>query len=89
MRNLPSTFASLNVRDFVKGFILAVLVPALLAIQQSLTAGELTINWRALGITAAASFIGYLIKNFFTNDVPAAVATIEKAEAKQMAIVRA
>lgn len=88
MRNLPSTFASLNVRDFVKGFILAVLVPALLAIQQSLSAGELTINWRALGITAAASFIGYLIKNFFTNDVPAAVATIEKAEAKQMAIVR-
>ena len=89
MKNLPSNFASLNIKDFLKGLVLAVIVPALLAIQQSLAAGELTINWKALGITAAASFIGYLIKNFFTNDVPAAVATIEKAEAKQMEIIRA
>lgn len=89
MKNLPSNFASLNIKDFLKGLVLAVLVPALLAIQQSLSAGELTINWKALGITAAASFIGYLIKNFFTNDVPAAVATVQKAEELKMQDARA
>ena len=88
MKNLPSNFASLNIKDFLKGFVLAVIVPALLAIQQSLSAGELVINWKALGITAAASFIGYLIKNFFTNDVPAAVATVQQAEQKQMEKIR-
>ena len=82
MLQLPSTFASLNIRDFLKGIVLAVLVPALLAIQQSLQAGELTINWRALGIAAVAAFIGYLIKNFFTNDIPAAEKTIAEAQAK-------
>ena len=88
MKNLPSNFASLNIKDFLKGFVLAVIVPALLAIQQSLAAGELTINWKALSITAVASFIGYLIKNFFTNDVPAAVATVKQSEQKQMEKLR-
>ena len=89
MKNLPSTFASLNIRDFLKGFVIAVIVPALLAIQQSLAAGEITINWKALGITAIAAFIGYLIKNFFTNDVPAAVETVQKAEEIKMKNERA
>ena len=88
MKNLPSNFASLDIRDFLKGLVMAVIVPALLAIQQSLTAGELTINWKALGITAVASFIGYLIKNFFTNSVPAAIVTVQKAEEKKLEIVK-
>ena len=82
MRNLPSTFASLNIRDLLKGFVMAVIVPALLAIQQSLVAGELTINWKALGITAVVSFIGYLIKNFFTDDTKVAQKIILEAEIK-------
>ena len=89
MKNLPSNFATLDIRDFLKGFVLAVIVPALLAIQQSLSAGVLTMNWKALATAAVASFIGYLIKNYFTNSVPAAVATIQKAEEKQMDNLRA
>ena len=89
MKNLPSNFASLNIKDFLKGFVLAVIVPALLAIQQSLSAGVLTMNWKALGTAAVAAFIGYLIKNFFTNDVPAAVVTVQKAEELKMKNERA
>ena len=81
---LPSTFGSLKLRDFLKGLVMAVIVPALLAIQQSLAAGELTINWKSLGITAVASFIGYLVKNLFTNDVPVAEKIIQEAQAKVM-----
>jgi hypothetical protein len=88
MNKLPSTFGTLNIRDFVKGFVLAVIVPALLAVQQSLASGELTIDWKALGITSLASFIGYLLKNYFTNDVAAAVKIVEEAEQKQVTQAR-
>ena len=76
---------SLTSRDFWKGVIMAVVVPFLLAIQESLAAGELTFNWKALGLTALASFVGYILKNFLTNDVPAAEATIQEAQQKAIA----
>lgn len=79
---LPSTFLSLNARDFLKGLVLAVIVPALLTIQQSL--GEPPIKWKLIGTTALVTFIGYMIKNLFTNDVPAAEKTIAEAQAKAL-----
>ena len=87
MLKLPSDLYSVGIKDFLKGAVMAVIVPALLAIQQSLSAGVLTVNWKALGVAAMASFIGYLIKNFFTNSVPAAVETVQKAQEKQISII--
>ena len=84
MQQLPSTFGSLKLRDLLKGLVMAVIVPALLAIQQSLLAGELVINWRVLGTAAIASFIGYLIKNVFTNDVPVAEEILKEAQVKAL-----
>lgn len=55
---------SLKWRDIVRGFILAVLTPALLIIQQSLEAGSLTFNWHQIGMAAVAGGGAYLIKNF-------------------------
>jgi hypothetical protein len=80
--NLPSTFLSLNIRDFFKGAALAVIIPGLVTIQQALM--NPPINWKAIGITALATFIGYLIKNLFTDTNAAAVKTIQAAEQKQI-----
>lgn len=55
---------SLKWRDVVRGFILAVLTPSLLIIQQSLEAGSLTFNWHQIGMAAVAGGGAYLIKNF-------------------------
>lgn len=55
---------SLKWRDIVRGFILAVLTPALLIIQQSLEAGSLTFNWHQIGMAAVAGGGAYLLKNF-------------------------
>lgn len=55
---------SLKWRDIVRGFILAVLTPALLIIQQSLEVGSLTFNWHQIGMAAVAGGGAYLIKNF-------------------------
>lgn len=79
---LKSNAYSLNIKDFVKGALLAVIVPALLAIQQQLQ--NPPINWKAIGIAAIATFIGYLLKNFLTDGVAEAQGTI--ADAQQNAI---
>lgn len=61
-----SGFMSLNWNDFGKGLLMAVLTPVLFLVQQSVDAGTLVFNWKALGIAAVAGGVGYLIKNFFT-----------------------
>ncbi|SRR6188768_1849792 len=55
---------SLNWQDIWKGLKMAVILPALTTIYTSLEAGKLDFDWKAIGMTAALGFIGYLIKNF-------------------------
>lgn len=55
---------SLNLSDFWKGLILAVVVPVLKVIMDTINTGELTFNWGAIGRLALAAILGYLLKNF-------------------------
>jgi hypothetical protein len=72
---------SLKLRDFLKGALMAVLVPCLLIVQQSLDKGEFTFNWKAIGMTAVGAFISYLLKNFLDRPkVVITTATNEKAD---------
>lgn len=57
---------SLNLTDVLKGLIMAVLVPVITIIMDSINQGSLTFNWKQIGIAALGGFIGYLIKNFLT-----------------------
>ncbi len=66
MEDQNSGFLSLNWNDFGKGLLMAVLTPVLVLVQQSVDAGTLVFNWKALGIAAVAGGVGYLIKNLFT-----------------------
>lgn len=75
---MKSTFLTLTARDFIKGLIMATLVPVLTIIQQSVTAGDLVFNWKSIGIAAIAGFVGYLLKNLFTDSTKEAVKTLEK-----------
>lgn len=75
---MKSTLWTLNTRDFIKGLVMAVLVPVFVIIQQSLSAGDLVFNWKAIGIAALSAFIAYIIKNLFTDDTKEAVKTLEK-----------
>jgi len=63
-----SKLFSLNNKDFLKGLVLAVLVPAVTIIQQSLDSGTLVLNWKAILIASISGFLAYLIKNFLTTD---------------------
>ena len=62
-----SNFLSLDFKDILKGFLMAILTPAIVLIQQSIEAGVFVIDWKVLGLSALGGGIGYLIKNFFTQ----------------------
>lgn len=62
-----SDFLTLGWRDYARGLIMAVLVPVLTIIQQSLEAGNLVFNWNAILIAAVSGLTAYLLKNFFTQ----------------------
>jgi len=57
---------TLNFRDIVKGLVVAVILPVLNVIYQSIEAGSFEFDWKRIGLLAAGGLIAYLIKNFFT-----------------------
>lgn len=83
---MKSTQFSLSSMDLVKGLVMAALVPALVIIQQSVTAGSLIFDWKAIATSAIGGFIAYLLKNFFTDDIAVAQKTLVEAREKETAV---
>lgn len=75
---MKSTLYSVNWRDVIKGLVVAILTPVFVIIQQSITAGSLVFDWKAIAIAAVGGLLAYLTKNFFTDTTKAAVQTLEK-----------
>lgn len=61
-----SNFLNLNFSDLLKGILMAILVPAVTIIQESLNAGVMTFNWKSIAIASLSGGLAYLLKNFFT-----------------------
>lgn len=61
-----SKAGSLNWKDAGKGLIVAVISPVFTVMLQSLNAGTLTFDWKAIGIVALSACLAYLSKNFFS-----------------------
>lgn len=64
---MNSKFLKLNLLDFLKGLLMAILVPALIVIQTSFEAGQLTLDWKVIVTTSLAGGIGYLLKNLLSG----------------------
>ena len=62
-----STFLNLNSSDFIKGLIMAVLSSVITVVYQTVEAGSLTFDWKAIGTMALTSALAYIMKNLFTN----------------------
>lgn len=76
-KTITSKQFTLQARDWVKGALMAALTPALVIIQQSIDAGIWTFNWKVIGMSAAAGFMAYLMKNFLE---PSKVVEVKKLE---------
>jgi len=57
---------TINFRDILKGLSVAVILPVLNVIYQSIEAGSFEFDWKRIGLLAAGGLIAYLIKNFLT-----------------------
>ena len=62
-----STIFNLNIQDLAKGLILTVLTSVLTIVYNTVSAGSLTFDWQAIGLTALTSGLAYLMKNLLTN----------------------
>lgn len=62
-----STFLNLNIEDLGKGLIITVLTSVLTIVYNTVSAGSLTFDWNAIGLTALTSGLAYLMKNLLTN----------------------
>lgn len=61
-----SKFLSLNVNDFLKGLVMAVLGAVFAIIKTTVEAGSLNFDWPTIGKYALAAAITYLTKNLLT-----------------------
>jgi hypothetical protein len=62
-----STFLNLNIKDLAKGLIVTMLTSVLTIAYNTVNAGSLTFDWKAIGLTALTSGLAYLMKNLLTN----------------------
>lgn len=62
-----STFLNLNVQDLTKGLIVTMLTSVLTIAYNTVSAGSLTFDWKAIGLAALTSGLAYLMKNLLTN----------------------
>jgi hypothetical protein len=62
-----STFLNLNSSDFIKGLLMAVLSSVITVVYQTVEAGSLVFDWKAIGTMAITSALAYIMKNLFTN----------------------
>lgn len=70
----------LQLRDFVIGAIMAVVASLVPLIEASVSAGELTFNWKLIGLTALGAFTAYIGKKFLeTPKVTTVYKTNDKA----------
>lgn len=62
-----SGFFKLNVHDFLKGLIMAVLAAVFAIIKTSIEDGSFKFDWPTIGKYALVAAATYLTKNLFTN----------------------
>ena len=65
---MKSKLYRINIYDFIKGLIIAILTPMLLEMQSYLSTGKLDIKIESIFAVGFSGLIAYLIKNFFTNN---------------------
>jgi hypothetical protein len=55
---------NLNVSDWVRGLIVAVVTGPITILLDSLNAGSLTFDWKKIGTVALAAGLSYILKNW-------------------------
>ena len=67
---MKSKFLSLNIKDFFKGLIVAILSAVITFAYETLQTGDLFTpeSLKKMGLVALATLFSYLLKNLFSNN---------------------
>ncbi len=65
---MKSGFAKLNIEDFFKGLIVAVLSALVTFLYNTMDSGEVVLNWKMITTTSLTAALAYIIKNYLSND---------------------
>lgn len=57
---------SLNLSDWWKGLLMAILVPVIAVISDSISRGSLNFDWHLILVSAIGGLLAYLTKNWLT-----------------------
>jgi len=64
---MKSCFGKLNVQDFFRGLIIAVLTAIVTFLYTTMESGELVFNWKQIATTSLTAALAYIIKNYLSN----------------------
>jgi len=64
---MKSGFGKLNVQDFFRGLIIAVLTALVTFLYNTMELGELVFNWKQIATTSLTAALAYIIKNYLSN----------------------
>lgn len=80
---------TLNIRDFLRGLLIAVVSAVLTALLTMLEAEDFVIQWKKMAIAGATAGVAYLLKNLFspseivvTNAPATTVEAVKQGEAQ-------
>lgn len=62
-----SSLYAINWRDALRGLILAIGTPVLVAVERQLDAGKIDFSWKSLAMIGVGAGLTYMTKNFFTS----------------------
>lgn len=64
---MKSPFLTLNGTDFLRGLFVAILSAVVTLLYTCIQAGNLVIDWKAIGMAALSAALAYITKNLLTN----------------------
>jgi len=64
---MKSGFGKLNVQDFFRGLIIAVITALVTFLYNTMDSGELIFNWKQIATTSLTAAFAYIIKNYLSN----------------------
>jgi len=78
---------TLQLRDLLRGGIMAALTAALVVIQKVIETGEMSFNWKQVAMAAIGGGVGYLLKNWLIE--PAKIITTVSGNDAKVDVVEA
>lgn len=64
---MKSTFLTVDKKDAIKALILAIVVPVLNIVIETLNSGVLSFDWKKIAIVGISAGLAYILKNWLTN----------------------